>query len=1203
MLSFSNVYITLRVRASLQKVVQAPQHKKFWDLVLKLKDGQFEIPGLNVEKLYSKSGKLFSARMSREMRLIFSMRREGSNNSLIIHELNHHDQAYDRLARTELSATNLQDANELLRENSSKANESGQVLECNIESEPALAPAQLFKVPHYLLADPGKYIQFEKSLDRYLDLSEEQEEILALRERTLLVQGPAGTGKTTLALFWALNLYEEHMDDAVYLFTYHDELACVCRAYKVNLVGEEEDERDETNESGIKVFSYIDFCRRHLRQVLKKKDGERQWISRKQSIDILKQIISAKPRWARAFSAEDLYGLIYSILKGRFMPGTESLPASKEDYEHIFKDYGRMPEGFEDTLEVFAQYQARLERSGYLDEADIIRLSYDFLKQNAFLAAAGRRLWIVIDEVQDFTELEWKSILLFWENHCKQHQGSPSFPFLCGDINQNISRSGFRWQELESYLQSILRKLHRPNSLKKVTLHQNYRNTLQIHQLAAFMRKFASDTGDLGLAPELEGDRPRLVIASDQELLSFLQEKESRGESVNPLVVLVENDDSLSFLRKELANSQSVFLLSLRSAKGMEFEDVIIHRAFSSSATISALGSGAEASRLFDLWYMGITRACKNLLLVQNRDDYQRLGELLQERDGEFFQLVEVIEPAFEGLAQFWNKRELDTPNYNVIFLERKMAQDLWDIFLKEQASAASNEPISDYGEQCRQRALALWRRCLDYSSLGRALKFLENFEEAAIYLMRAALLQEAAVSMEATSQYSDAALQYEKLGLTTDAARCYEYGQDYLRAAQLHEEEGNWLLAAQNYHSSGDLGKAAQSCEKAGMYRSAADIYRMEGKYQQSAELYVKVDDNLSAAEMYLRIKDKLDAARCFQKSGRLEKAIALYDALKLWDEAADAAHEAAVQAKGVREAAMHARAAHLYLKAGRLSESARSFAAAQLFEKSADLYAKVKDYNRAAESYQLAGLLPQAALMYEQAGDWRKALKLASGGVNELLEAKCREKLGQFQDAAQLYEKCGAISEAAYCLEKANDYSAAADLHLKGNNMAQAANCLSKIDRRMDAARLYVVSGHISSAYELVISTNQSAAKTKGEESFKALLAWCLETRKTAAAAQLLELKKDYLAASDKFRECLMLSRAAECLEKSGRLREAGILHRQSGDMERAAACFKQSRQWQEAGNCLEQMKKWAEAKNMYQRCHDEDGVARCNNALNWF
>lgn len=1188
MLSFANVYISPSVRASLHKVVQTHEHKRFWELVSKLKTAQFEIPGLNIEKLYSKSGKLFSARMSKEMRLIFSIKQESQGQALIIHELNHHDQAYERAKRSTLSDKNLAPAGELLESVPiHKTQELDQALLQAVEPESANWQGLLFKVPQFLLNDPDKYIQFEKSLDRYLILSQEQKELLALKDKAFLVQGPAGTGKTTLALFAALNIYEENSNDAVYLFTYHEELSCVCRAYKVNLLGQEESQTD--SEAGIKVFSYIEFCRRQLKQSLRKSEAGKRCISKEQSIDILKQILAQKSRWSRNFVAEDLYGLIYSILKGRFMPGSENLPASKEDYERIFKDYGGMPLGFADSLEVFSNYQSRLERNRLLDEADVIRLSYESLKQNALLTGIDQRLWIVIDEVQDFTELEWKSILLFWENHCKHHKGSPSYPFLCGDRNQNISRSGFRWQELESYLQSILKKMHRPNSIKKVTLHQNYRNSLQIHQLAAFVRKLGSETSDLGVAPTLQAQRPYLIVSTDDELVSFLLEKDSSEELTNPLVVLVEDDESLDYLRRKLSDCHSIFLLSLRSSKGLEFEDVIIHRAFSQA---SKLGNQSESSRSFDLWYMGITRARKNLLLVQSAQDREAIQNLLAEREDEFFELLQSCDREV-GLSLFWKNCQPQAPNYNVIFLERKLAQDLWQEFLNEENMLSDNRTLSDYAANSRDRAISLWRRCLDYSSLGRALMHLQVHAEAAFYLNRAGLKAEAAFCLESSGQFEKAALEYESLGMLQEAARCFQESGNNLKAGKLYEECQNWLLAAENYHAGGDLDKAARSCEKSGMLRSAADIYKLKGNYKKSAELYKKVEDYLLAAEMHLLHNDNLDAARCFQKAGQFAKSIELYEALDHWSEAGEAA----------KQAGLNSKAGNYFLKAGRLADAAHSFEAAQLFEDAGNLHMRIKDYRQSGICYELAGKIDKAASMFEEAGDWQKTLELAQVNGNQLLLALSLEKLNEFKKAAEVYVQCGANSEAAYCYEKVSEFTVAADLYLKSQNLTQAANCLAKTDRHFDAAKLYVVSGQFSQAYEQTISTSSSGKmRARQDEEFKRLLAWCIEERRTAAAAALLEIKKDYAEAAEKYKECLMLSKAAECLEKYGKQAEAAQVYREAGEIEKAANCFKQARIWQEAALCFERIQKWAEAKKMYERCRNKEGIIRCENALNW-
>ena len=101
MQSFANVYITSRVRAALHRVLQLQQHKKFWHLVSLLKNGRFEIPGLNIEKLHrsARLEKLYSARLSRDLRVIFTMDTDAPESSITIMELNHHDVAYDRADR------------------------------------------------------------------------------------------------------------------------------------------------------------------------------------------------------------------------------------------------------------------------------------------------------------------------------------------------------------------------------------------------------------------------------------------------------------------------------------------------------------------------------------------------------------------------------------------------------------------------------------------------------------------------------------------------------------------------------------------------------------------------------------------------------------------------------------------------------------------------------------------------------------------------------------------------------------------------------------------------------------------------------------------------------------------------------------------------------------------------------------------------
>src|SRR5262249_52453219 len=149
----------------------------------------------------------------------------------------------------------------------------------------------------------------------------------------------------------------------------------------------------------------------------------------------LSEIIKARSRWARTIKAEEAYSYIYSILKGRFVPGTDKLPSTPADFRRIFKGYSSTPANLEDILEIFGHYDERLKHLKQRDEADLIQYCYKSLSEKAVLSEDGRTTRIVIDEVQDFTELEWKSILLFRSNQHLRSGGHSSFPFLAGDRN------------------------------------------------------------------------------------------------------------------------------------------------------------------------------------------------------------------------------------------------------------------------------------------------------------------------------------------------------------------------------------------------------------------------------------------------------------------------------------------------------------------------------------------------------------------------------------------------------------------------------------------------------------------------------------------------------------------------------------------------------------------------------------------------
>ena len=1184
---------------ALHSILDNKSARKFFDVVTKLRAGNFAVPGMRIERLRTKKGKVYSARLNIEMRIIFSMYTDAKNKqrSLVLWDANHHDEAYDRVERAAIPAVFEAGGNFLEPEQvwSDADHNLESIGNETPDSDELTNGLLLFKLPHFVLSEPERFRSFEKNIDRYLRLSEEQEELLQQADKAYLIRGAAGTGKTSLALFHALNLYEQNEDDNVYFFTYHEELACVCRCYAANLVEDEHeaspDASGERRQGELKVFSYVEFCRHFLRTHPQVSQVSWQWVDRERSIKHLSEIIATRPRWARTFQPQNIYSLIYSILKGRLVPGTDKLPASAEDFRRIFRGYGNIPSNLEDVLEIFGHYEERLSRAKQKDEADLIRYCYQTFKEKAVLSDNDRATWIVIDEIQDFTELEWKSLLLFWENERLRQSERATYPLLCGDRNQTISQSGFRWQEVDSYVENILREIHRSSALEKVQLHRNFRNSKQIFDLGVFIHGLAPQAGaDIGLPPDLPGHQPRLVVGSEDDFGQFLSLVRTQDEDLDsnlpaPLVILSEDETALVSFKEKAIEDDGVFFMGLQASKGLEFEDVIAYRLFSSLKKFQDENfSDEDKQRLFDLWYMAIMRARQNLLIYLTPDDLDTVELVLGPKYAQLLNLVDVQAGGPQPqLLSFYHSRERYLPNYAVIFLERTKANELFDQF---RLQAKKNKKQA---QALREKAFKLWHRCRDYESIGKAHLELGEYDQAIPFLQRACLYLAAAQCHEHLGRYETAAQLFEQEGSFKEAARCYEKCKQYGAAAAAFERMEEWLQAATNYYLFGDNAKAALCFEKAKMWQSAADLYKLKSNWAKAAELYQKCDQFELAGDMYLKLKDKLDAARCYEKAEMDEKAASLFEGLMRWAEAANCYEQNCQWDK----------AGALYSKAGRLKDAARCKELSGDLASAATAYERMRNWPKAAQAYLGLKRTAKAAECFEADENWDAALDLWAGLGQWRNAARCLERLGKGREAAECYAQAGLHNDAGHCYEKEQSWAPAADEYLKANNYNAAASMLTRLGRRLDAARLYLLAGQPQIALEVISAP--SHAKTAGND-LKELVAWAESSGKHDMTAGLYEALNEFEKAIAHYKQAMKLGKAAECAEKGRLFEVAGDLYLQDGKFDKAAQCFKMAQQIKRAAQCYEMLKKWSEARTLYEEINDLEGVQRCESASNW-
>jgi tetratricopeptide (TPR) repeat protein/Txe/YoeB family toxin of Txe-Axe toxin-antitoxin module len=1192
--SFDNVYVSPRVRVALHSLLDTQTTAKLLTVVNKLKQGSFSLPGLRVERLRTRVGKVYSARLNIDIRVIFSMYsdRQGKR-SLVIWDADHHDDAYSRIARTVVPAmfqpsANFLEADQIWQWAAEESNQPHAEAEV-ADSEEMLSGLLLFKVPDAALHQAEQLKAFEKNADRYLRLSEEQEELLGKHDKVHLIQGCAGTGKTSLALFYALDLHEQHRQDDVFFFTYHDELACVCRCYAHNLLKPGD---DETASGSLRVFSFLEFCRHYLRSHKDVDRGDWTWIDRQRSIKHLKEVVSSRARWQRSFDPQTVYDYIYSIFKGRLVPGTDRLPAVADEFRRIFKDYGALPFNLDEVLEIFGHYEERLTRHKHKDEADLIRLCYETFKSRATLAAPEKNTWLVIDEIQDFTELEWKSLLLFWENQCLA-QGATSFPFLCGDKHQNISQSGFRWQEVDAYVENILRSVHRQNALQQMQLHANVRNTLQIFQLGSFLHGLASQAKeDLGSPPRAQGCVPQLVVGKPEDFSQFLKfVADIKEESQAPLVVLFEDEAACRSETLQSAQCDNLFFMPLTTSKGLEYEDLIIYRPFSSlSKHAGEKFDDQAAQRLCDLWYMAVMRARQNLLLFMTQEDLDRFDRLLGKKYPDFLRLVEVQTGAPQSqLLNFFNAREKFLPNYAVIFLERTKANQIW-----QEYKGLSKEGPSQQAEKLKAQSFRLWQRCRDAESLGRACLELQEYERAIPYLEQASAYSDVAFCLEKLGRYEEAAQYFEREGRLIDAAQCFERSKRYKPAAELFERCGQWLQAATNFYLSGNNGKAAECFEHAKMWQSAADLYKIKSNWAKAAQLYQQCEQYELAADMYLKLQNKLDAARCCAKAQVFEKAAHLFESVSHFAEAAEC-HERSYNWD---------RAGESYSKAGRLKDAARCKEQAGDLASAIAAYERLKQWDKAARAYLQLQQPAKAAECFEKDKNYDEALTLWTKLERHEKIASALEHLGRYSEAAQDYVKASWHNDAGHAYEKAECFAEAADQYLKANNYSSAASMLARIGRRLDAARLFLLSGQAPVAVEVLHPSGVVAGRIRDDDRqlLGHLILWAEESAKPEVAAALHEALGDFDKAAIFYKRGMHLSKAANCAEKKGKFDIAGDLYLQDGKFEQAAQCFKSAKQMKRAALCYEMLKDWNQARRLYEELNDEEGVLRCQSAANW-
>jgi len=264
-------------------------------------------------------------------------------------------------------------------------------------------------------------------------------------------------------------------------------------------------------------------------------------------------------------------------------------------------------------------------------------------------------------------------------------------------------------------------------------------------------------------------------------------------------------------------------------------------------------------------------------------------------------------------------------------------------------------------------------------------------------------------------NRYKDAAKWFKKAGNKKRAALMLARSGKTLRAAKLLLKEGDYVTAARFFAEKGKYREAAKAHEEGGNLAFAAESYFKAGKYGESARVYMDYfNATRDAVEAQVQVADSCmnlledDAAIAEIDDDlltQLRSAVAQrFEQGKRYDAAA----------KLLTEAEDHARAAEVYVLAGKLHEAADSFKKAGREKEASQVKGRF---------HELRGNFPEAAMAYAQAGKYANAADCYAKAKEPLRAAECYEKARNHYKAGVAYCHAGKYQEAIRVLQQISE------------------------------------------------------------------------------------------------------------------------------------------------------------------------------------
>jgi superfamily I DNA/RNA helicase len=302
------------------------------------------------------------------------------------------------------------------------------------------------------------------------------------------------------------------------------------------------------------------------------------------------------------------------------------------------------------VVEGCASLDKALEARHCLDNEGLVQEAFKLVAHAAATGTAlpGRYRAILVDEVQDCTQMELRLLARLWTPDGEQIASASDGLFLVGDGAQTVYKKGFS-----------LRQLGIDVTGRSEVLKKNYRNSREILEAAYSLvadYEYADVDEDSVRRPQSpdvasrRGDRPQIVLCKSrqdeaEEVAARVQQLLGEGVMAGQICVIGVSPDHRKHCSRMLAergvrwvelradadyDSEHVKVSTIESAKGHDFVAVFVvgvNRGLLPARGAEGVPSeeAREASRL----YVAMTRATHYLTLTCSSGQHERPSEFL----------------------------------------------------------------------------------------------------------------------------------------------------------------------------------------------------------------------------------------------------------------------------------------------------------------------------------------------------------------------------------------------------------------------------------------------------------------------------------------------------------------------------------------------------------------------------------------------